>query len=346
MLPVHNNNFTVLRLLSAILVIISHGYYVTGKNNIEPIHIITGGKLEFSAFGLCIFFFVSGYFVSKSAFETPSILLFIQKRIARIYPALIIVVMLSVFVIGPVFTELSLSAYFTEAGTWKYLYTLTGFRIRTDLPGVFTNAQFFLRGVNGSLWTISLELMLYVLLTCFLISGITKNKKIFSLINFLFLLVCLITVSAFIHLDFFYVKYFYLSGIFFLGSFVYSSALSKKWTKFILLSAIFLYTVLYLLNPQFIKFDFLLLIIIALLAYLVGFYKKITIRLNNDISYGLYILAYPVQQIVFYLTGYNQSIALQLCLTLLVTIPLAFLSWKLIEKPAINLIRRKMNSEI
>ena len=66
--------------------------------------------------------------------------------------------------------------------------------------------------------------------------------------------------------------------------------------------------------------------------------------MNNDISYRLYIIAYPVQQIAFKLTGYNQSVILQLFLTLLVSVPLAFLSWKFIENPFINLNRRNMNS--
>ena len=171
-----------------------------------------------------------------------------------------------------------------------------------------------------------------------------KNKKLFSAISLLILLVCIFTVAIIINLDFFYVKYFYLSGIFFLGCFVYSSSLSKKWIKIILLFKVFLYTIFYTTNPSFIRFDFLLLVMIALLACLAGFYKRLIIKMNNDISYGLYIIAYPVQQIVFKLTGYNQSVILQLFLTLLVSVPLAFLSWKFIENPFINLNRRNMNS--
>lgn len=341
----HNNNFNLLRLLGAFLVIISHCYYVTGKDNIEPVRLITGGKLETSAFGLCIFFFISGFFVTKSALESANTFSFLRKRIARIYPALIILVFLTVFLVGPVFTQLSFHEYFNSPDTWRYLYTLTGFRIRTELPGVFTEPQFFMHGVNGSLWTISLELFLYLSLTCFLITGIILNKKIFSAISLLILLVCIFTVSLMINLDFFYVKYFYLSGIFFLGSFIYNSSLSKKWVKAILLFIVFLYTILYITNPGFIRFDFLLLMMIALLTYLAGFYKNLVIKMNNDISYGLYILAFPVQQIIFRLTGYNQSILLQLFITLLVATPLAFLSWRFIEKPVINLNRRNMDSK-
>ena len=66
---------------------------------------------------------------------------------------------------------------------------------------------------------------------------------------------------------------------------------------------------------------------------------------NGDTWRYLYTLtAYPVQQIAFTVTGYNPSVILQLFLTLLVSIPLAFLSWKFVEKPFINLNRRYMKS--
>ncbi len=342
MLQQHNNNFNLLRLLGALLVIISHCYYITGKVNFEPIRLITGGKLEISAFGLCIFFFISGYFVTKSACETKNTVFFLRKRFARIYPALITIVLITVFFIGPIFTQLDFSDFFNNPDTWKYLYTMTGLRIRTMLPGVFTESGFFLHGVNGSLWTISLELILYISITVFLISGIIINKKIFAVISLSTLIICILTVSIVVNLDFFYVKYFYLSGIFFLGSFIYSSGLSKKIVKVILIFTVFLYITLYVSNPSFIRYDFLLLIIIGLLAYLAGFYKNLVIKLNNDISYGLYIVAFPIQQIVFKMTGYNQSIVLQLLITILIAVPLAYLSWKYIEKPIINLNNRNM----
>jgi peptidoglycan/LPS O-acetylase OafA/YrhL len=104
---IHNNNFNFLRLVGAALVIFSHCYYVTGKSMTEPVNLIMGGRLEASGFGLCIFFFISGFFVTKSACNTKSISLFVRKRIFRIYPALILVVFLSVFILGPFFTNLS-----------------------------------------------------------------------------------------------------------------------------------------------------------------------------------------------------------------------------------------------
>lgn len=337
---VHNNNFNFLRLLGACLVIFSHCYDVTGNNNSEPVSMLTGGKLEASAFGLTIFFFISGYFVTKSAFEAENILIFLRKRIFRIYPALIITVLLTVFVVGPLFTDLNTGNYFSAPDTWKYLYTLTGIRIRSDLPGVFASPSFFQKGVNASLWTIALELELYLALAFFLFTGVLKNKKIFAYITLSLVLVCFFCLSLKADMPFFYVRYFNLAGIFFFGSYVYTSSISKQQLILVFIFSIILYSLLYILKWPKIKPDFLVFIIVSCTTYLVGFSKKIKLKISNDISYGLYVLAFPIQQIVFKLSGFNNSIPLQLLLTFCAVVPLAFLSWHFIEKPCIYLNKK------
>jgi peptidoglycan/LPS O-acetylase OafA/YrhL len=160
----NKNNFNFLRLAGACLVIFSHCYDIIGKSGSEPIENFLQSKLAASGIGLCIFFFISGYFVSKSAVETKGVFYFLKKRIYRIYPALIIIVLLTVFVLGPIFSTLKISAYFLQPDTWKYLYTISGIRIRAILPGVFTGEHFFSNGVNASIWTISWEIILYIFL--------------------------------------------------------------------------------------------------------------------------------------------------------------------------------------
>ena len=97
----HNNNFNFLRLFAAFLVIFSHYFDVTGNENSEPIKKLLHGKTAASGIGLSMFFFISGYFITQSAYATNNTLRFLQKRIARIYPALFVVVLLTAFVIGP-----------------------------------------------------------------------------------------------------------------------------------------------------------------------------------------------------------------------------------------------------
>jgi peptidoglycan/LPS O-acetylase OafA/YrhL len=153
-------------------------------------------------------------------------------------------------------------------------------------------------------------------------------------------LTCFLSLLLYPGLDFFYIKYFNLVGIFYLGSFVYVSSATKKQVLFILGFSLIVYSLVYFINEATLKADFLLLVIVSLTAYFIGFANKIPLRMNNDISYGLYIFAFPIQQALFKLTNFNPSISLQLVLTFAITVPLAFLSWKFIEKPFINMNRK------
>jgi len=165
--PKHTNNFTIIRLIAAITVIISHSYDVTGNALHEPLRRISKEYLVFSDIGLTAFFTISGYLVSKSLQNSNKISSFFAKRFLRIYPALIVVVVLTVFVIGPIFSQTSVQAYFSDSKTWLYLTTIGALRIRYILPGLFNSNNFFIKSVNASLWSITLELKLYIGLSLF-----------------------------------------------------------------------------------------------------------------------------------------------------------------------------------
>lgn len=334
----HKNNFNFLRLSGALLVIFSHSFDITGKEDIEPVKNLLRGQTAASGIGLTIFFFISGYFITKSAYVTKNALQFIQKRFFRIYPALLLTVLLTVFVIGPIFTRFTLSQYFTTTDTWKYLYTATGIRIRHVLPGVFTEQSFFINGVNASLWTISLEIMLYISIIFFYILHISKRGM--ALIAGSVIIICTVLTSANIITDFFYIKYINLSGIFFLGSFFYSSSLNKKQELLLLLLTITIYILLlsFEMNAGFLFF-----LIIGIVTYFLGNSNTLKIYLNNDISYGTYLFAFPIQQAIFRMTNFNTSIILLLIFSLSIIIPAAFLSWLFIEKPCILMNKKRFS---
>lgn len=174
-----NNTLDVLRLISAVFVILHHSYPLTGNSSLLS---------TLGAIGVSTFFIISGYLISQSWFSDPSPSRFLWKRILRIVPGLIALSIFTIIFIGPINTNLSMREYFFNTATWKYLTTTFIFMGGQSLPGVFISNPYPL-DINGSLWTIPVEFRMYILLCIIGVIGILKNRKVFPSIV---LLSCLI----------------------------------------------------------------------------------------------------------------------------------------------------------
>lgn len=150
------NNFDALRLVAAFLVLVSHSFPIAG--DAEP---VSSGGLTIGAFGVCIFFAISGFLVTQSWIRQPRVGRFVIKRCLRIFPALAGVLVVTTYVLGPVVTSLSLSEYLSNPAT--HAYAVHNLSLRTDylLPGVFETVP-YPNAVNGSLWTLPIEMRAYV----------------------------------------------------------------------------------------------------------------------------------------------------------------------------------------
>src|SRR3954453_4734939 len=101
-----------------------------------------------------MFFAMSGFLIARSWSEDPEPGRYALKRALRLLPALAVAVAFTTFVVGPLFTTLSLADYLTDPQTWFYfvraslLVTISG-----HLPGVF-GENVYPNAVNGSLWTL------------------------------------------------------------------------------------------------------------------------------------------------------------------------------------------------
>ena len=145
------NGFTALRLFAAVLVLFTHGY-VLGRSSPDPVMVLTG-LLPASTFGVDMFFAISGFLICGSLRRQPDALHYLRNRFLRIFPALLVVCLLSVFVLGPWLT--TAEHYWSEPGTFAYLLNATIYGWQPFLPGVFT--QNGTAVVNGSLWTLPME---------------------------------------------------------------------------------------------------------------------------------------------------------------------------------------------
>lgn len=323
------NNFDFLRFISALFVIISHSYDLSGKENEELLVVITRGTYHFSSLGLICFFVISGYLVSQSLLSSSSISNYAWKRMLRILPALCGVILFSVFVVGPIFTSLSTSEYFTSSRTYSYLRNiLFVVSMQWDLPGVFTsNAD---PSVNGSLWTLILEGRLYVLLPILYILRFFKSKIIVAGV-----FIALIIFSPWIYLvGKFYPIGFYLALYFYAGAIAALYKKQLRYNKWLFIAALIIIVLRCFyewVNPlTFVAFPYAILYLAQLRGKLNRFGRY------GDFSYGMFLYSFPLQQCILQIEGRDISISLMILLSVAIALIFGILSWKFIESKALE----------
>lgn len=125
--------------------------------------------------GVWILFLVSGYLITKSWLSGPHPLRYAIRRFFRLWPPFAVMVLIMVFIAGPLVSELGVKGYFQS---WFHLYLMNlWFYIVYAQPGVFTNMiQAYV--TNGSLWTMPVEAFAYIitpLLAC--LYGLKTRKN-------------------------------------------------------------------------------------------------------------------------------------------------------------------------
>ncbi|MEO5873728.1 MAG: acyltransferase, partial [Streptosporangiaceae bacterium] len=181
-----DNAFDLLRLVGAVGVVAQHSWVLAGSG--DPMGPFKGVSLMVDAF-----FAASGYLITSSWLADPSARRFGLRRALRIYPAYAVVIVLAALVVGPLATDLSPGAYFGNPLTWEYLgKNLLILPMTYDLPGVFTGNPLPLV-VNGSLWSLRLEMICYVLVALLGLARLV-NLRVVSV-----LLVAMVTITVLVH---------------------------------------------------------------------------------------------------------------------------------------------------
>lgn len=332
------NNYDFLRIFAALCIMLTHSFSLLNKDANEPMRILTGGRVNFSFIGLSIFFSISGYLIAKSAIRSSSLKNYLWKRVLRIQPLLILTCLLTVLFIGPFFTHLYLKDYFFNRNTWSYFRNiLPVFGIQFTLPGVFTN-NIAEAGVNGSLWTLIVEERLYLLM-CFIF--LLRKDKAMYLSLFIGLLNIFYMINRFFF-DSMLITYFGSGPFFYALIFLNSSALffmNINFTRY-LYYYIIIGAFLFLISANFPVLDFLYFLAIPILVNSIAQIKGVTNRAGKfgDFTYGIYVFAFPVQQMLISSKAITNSYEL-FFYTFILVVPLAVLSWHLVEKRFLSLKR-------
>ena len=334
------NNFDLLRLFLAIVVVFCHCFSLKGLDW-EPIantfHYGFGGMLAVDCFLV-----ISGFLVTRSLCER-SVEDYVFARIVRVVPALALVSVVEVFVIGLAFTKERTWIFLSYVG-FRHLWNVTVFSIDAQLYAVFpdTSPPWMM---NGSLWTIPIECSFYLILPIvMLLFGLRRSAGPLFLISLLaqpaakYFGLSYSVPGASILTGVHLFPFIDLASYFFAGAAAWMARDQVPFSLGLLaVSLIALYagaqtdlaeTCLKLFIPY-----------VVLYASMAGDAGTRLKRAVGDLSYGIYLFGYPVTLSVIAVAR-GLSVYATFAVAIAVTAACAWLSWRFVEQPCLRLKSR------
>ncbi len=320
----HENNFDVLRFAAATVVIIAHAYSLSlGYARIRSDDLL----LLLGYLALAALFVVSGYLISASWETTASPARFFWKRSLRVFPALVAAVLFTLFIVGPLVTALPLPEYIATVFSWQTLASLPFFENGSAI-GIFTGNP--VTYVNASLWTIPVEVGMYGVVALLGIAGLLRRKGVVLLLIALDVALWMAWYDDPSLAKVRFTLYFLIGAYFYQNRerLVYDIRIAAPLLLALVLSA---------LTPY---HDIVSIICVPYLVLYAAYLPVGGLHAfgrHGDFSYGLYVYSYPIQQSLVWYAGDRLSVAALAVLTFLLTLPLAVLSWNLLESRALAL---------
>jgi peptidoglycan/LPS O-acetylase OafA/YrhL len=364
------NSLNFLRVILALAVVFSHSITL-GMFGSESIL----GKTTLGTVAVFGFFGISGYLIAGSAARN-NVGRYLWQRFLRIFPAYWICLVVTAFLFGTIAwfhynpglaKACGVHCYITEPSgpvgyvTHNFWLQVNQDTIARTLPGGLLGY-----GWNQSLWTLELEFFCYLLLAAFAVFGLLTRRLLVVAIAGAIWIAEIVIVSSLTLSTHFNV----FSGWDWISIFGYRLDVMK----ILLLVPIFLSgSLLYLYREKIpdsgaIAFGATVLFLVGLviplgheapdyyqtsldLAAVFLVYPLIWLGIHlpfarvgavNDYSYGIYIYAFPVQQLLV-IWGLNKwGYWPYTFVTLVVLAPFAVASWWLIEKHALKLKKLKV----
>lgn len=316
-----NNNLNIIRFVASIMVIYAHAYALS-MNEQDPLSKVTGGQISLGGVAVCIFFFFSGFLINKSVNKDIGARNFFLHRLLRIFPSLIVVVSFCTFILGGIATELGIQQYFTNSETYQYLLNAV-LVLRHDLPGVFEH-NIYGKVVNGALWTLPVELFCYIM--CFFAyrMGILKEQRLKFTIPFfvvgyiIFDIVLYESGNSLLRSVMTPISMFYIGILYY----TYRRYINIRLNKVLVCIAGLVFSIL-LSNLHY----GILIFLPYILTYLAfGTKRKLCeFGRKREISYEIYLCAFPIQQTVIMLFGGSMNPVLNFLLSLPISLFCALL---------------------
>lgn len=326
------NNFDAIRIGAALLVIYGHAFPLSGMASPG----IIGSSVQ--TLGVKIFFAISGFLIAKSWIKDPHVLRFLWKRVLRIFPALILVVVLTACVLGPLVTEVALGGYFSDPAFRNYFWNIA-LNIHYHLPATFANLK-YPGAVNGSLWSLPAEFFMYLMTPLLLLA---KRYKV--LLGGIACVFAALGPWAMANLPATPIVYYgsnlwqWLDVIPFFIVGAWMATFRSDWKPNLQIGIAAFMALLLFKMPDMVQvtlFTFVLPYLVLAYAFASPPQFPQAAR-YGDISYGLYLYGFPMQQLTSMMIGPNPQSWQLFLYPLPAIVLLSFMSWHLVEKRALKL---------
>lgn len=337
----HRNAFGFLRLFFASLVIVSHTpELVDGDRSREPLEMLTG-LMSLGDLAVDGFFIISGYLIVGSYLKRPEIVDYLLRRVARIFPAFVVASLLCVLVVAPI-AGASMADLRASAGLSLVRPLLLQEPWVANTFAENANTQ-----LNGPMWTIAYEFRCYLLVIVLGVCGVLRSwRVVLGLAVALIGLSELVPAATFTRIDGLTPfteeligsaqETCRMTGMFLMGAVFFLKrgeiVLSPKMAGVAALLLVACFSVPFLAVPGIALFGAYLICTIAKFGG-----RGVLSRINNkdDISYGVYLYAWPVEQLLLLFYPEMPLVPLGL-LTFALAIACGWLSWHWIEKPVMQ----------
>ena len=329
------NNFDFLRQLAAFFVIYGHSLALLGVA--PPVF----WDMNISTFGVAIFFVLSGYLVTQSWRRDPRLLPFLSKRSLRIFPALLVCVTLTAVVLGPLMTSLPLLDYFGDPAFRRYFYNFL-LHIHYFLPAVFADNP-WPNAVNGSLWSLPVEFFCYLAVLGLAAAGAMRRPFRLAAATAVAAIGGLVLIHAYDGPQIVVYATDLRSAMqiipYFLVGAIVAAAPGLPLRRDAALGVAFALTAAEHLLPSvaFQAVGYLGIPYVVLACGTAATPGLARAGRWGDVSYGMYLYAFPVQQALIAVTQAAIPPAALIIATTAVSVTLAWASWHLVEKPCLSL---------
>lgn len=324
-----SNSLNAIRLLLATLVIVSHSW-PAGDFGEDP----RLGDQDLGDWAVASFFVISGYLITASRLSSKGLLTYLWKRALRIYPGYFVALVFVALVAAPVST-LFTGVYFSAPESLAFLVkNLTLLVLEPTIGTTLADAPVS-NTWNAPLWTLAYEAACYVFVGL-LVSLVPRRFLLHAVIAAT--VICSVVVALVVYgelnLPTVVLKGFRLGAFFAAGAvvFVLRHRLSSKWHWAALSGCFVVITVLTS------TFQALAPLPLAYLLLWLGARQTLrSVGSKYDLSYGMYIYAFPLQQLLQLAAPDLGSPFVFAVVSIVLTVPLAYLSCRFVEQPALRL---------